>query len=48
MKTFNDLIDKMLEIFPDSIIEEDGDGQIVITTGLTTDDNDNLIPMEEV
>lgn len=48
MKNFNDLIDKMLEIFPDSIIEEDGDGQIIVTTGLTTDDNDNLIPMEEV
>ena len=48
MKNFNDLIDKMLEIFPDAIIEEDGDGQIVITTGLTTDENDNLISMEEL
>lgn len=47
MITLNDLMHKALELFPDAIIEEDQDGQIVINTGLTIDENFRLVPMEE-
>lgn len=47
MKTVNDLISKMLEIFPDAIVEEDDDYQIVVYTGLMADEKDNLVPVPE-
>lgn len=47
MKTVNELISKMLEIFPDAVIEEDADYQIVVYTGLMADKKDNLVPMPE-
>lgn len=45
MITVNDLINKMLELFPEAVIEEDSNGEIVIYTGLKTDDNDNLVEL---
>ncbi len=47
MKTVNELINTMLSMFPDAVIEEDGDLQIVVYTGLMADENDNLTPMPE-
>lgn len=47
MKTVNDLVSKMLEIFPDAVVEEDTDYQIVVYTGLMADKKDNLVPMPE-
>lgn len=43
MKTLNELISKALDIFPFAIVDEDSNGEIIISTGLKTDENDNLV-----
>ena len=39
----NELLGKILEIMPDAIIEEDGDGMIIINTYLTACDTCALL-----
>lgn len=47
MKTVNELVNAMLDMFPNAVIEEDGDLQVIVYTGLMADENDNLVPMPE-
>lgn len=47
MITLTDLMHKVLDMFPDAIVEEDIDGQIVVATGFTIDEDQKLIPLEE-
>ena len=46
MKTVNDLVAKMLQLFPNGIVEEDSNGELVVYSALKADNNDNLIEIE--
>lgn len=43
--TFDEMVAKVLPIFPNAIFDEDEIGELVISTGMRLD-NDNLIPFE--
>jgi hypothetical protein len=46
MQTLTDAMRKILEIFPDAILDEMG-GEIIILTGMkTTGKNEELVPTE--
>lgn len=47
MKTVDDLVNKMLELFPYSNIAEDRNGELIVYTALKADGNDNLVEMED-
>lgn len=42
--TFDKLMGEVFKLFPDAIIDEDEDGEIVISTGLTHE-GDNIVEM---
>ena len=44
---FDDILNMILEDFPNAELAEDNDGQLVIYTGLESDGNDLWIPIEE-
>lgn len=44
--TFDEMVKKVLPLFPDAIFGEDGLGEITISTGFRLSNNE-LIPMEE-
>lgn len=43
--TLNELIGKVLELFPDAIVDEQ-DGEIVIATGMTETEDGTIVPLE--
>jgi hypothetical protein len=45
--TVNDLVSKMLEIFPGAVIEEDANGEIVVYTALKADEKDKLVEVKD-
>lgn len=47
MKTVDELVNKMLELFPDGIVEEDDNGELIIYTAMKADESDNLVEMDE-
>jgi len=47
MKTVNDLVAKMLELFPYSNIEEDRNGELIVYTALTADESENLVEIDQ-
>lgn len=46
MKTFDDLMAKVLEIFPNAIVSEDSNGEVVVSTGYQVHKSGHLMPME--
>lgn len=44
--TFEELMEKVMAIFPDAIVDEQG-GEVVIGTGLYLDEHDNLHPIPQ-
>lgn len=47
MKTFNELLTQVLSIIPNASVGEDNDGQLVIYTNLTEDEDGNLSEMSD-
>lgn len=47
MKDINELMSKALKLFPDALIEEEDDGNIVIITNLMRDADGNIVEFEE-
>ena len=44
---FDDIMRKVLTMFPDAQLEQDLDGQLIVYTGLIGNSEDDWIPMEE-
>jgi hypothetical protein len=44
--TFNELMKRVLDIFPNAQIDEDMDGQIVIYTNLMLNENNETVSFE--
>ena len=44
---FDEIMRKVLTMFPDAELGEDNDGQLVIYTGLIGNSEDDWIPIEE-
>ena len=47
MKNIDELMSKALELFPDALIEEEDDGNIVVITNLRRDADGNIVEFEE-
>lgn len=47
MKNMEELMSKVLEIFPEAIFDEEDDGNIVIITNLREDEDGNIVEFEE-
>lgn len=47
MKTFNELLTQVLSIIPNASVGEDNDGQLIIYTNLTEDEDGNLSEMSD-
>lgn len=47
MKTVDELVNKMLELFPFSNIAEDRNGELIVYTAMKADESYNLVEMEE-
>ena len=43
---FDEMVGKVLEVFPNAIFHDDELGEVIISTGLKLSDNE-LIPMED-
>ena len=44
---FDEIMRKVLTMFPDAQLEQDLDGQLIVYTGLIGNSEDDWIPMEE-
>jgi hypothetical protein len=44
---FDEMLEKVLEIFPEALFHDDETGEVIISTGFRLV-NDELIPMEEI
>jgi hypothetical protein len=44
---FDEMLSKVLEIFPDAEAHEGFDGEIVIATGMTATTDGTVIPLED-
>jgi hypothetical protein len=47
IKTFDDMMNAVLAIFPNAQLEEDNYGQIIVYTDLSLDSKDNVVPFED-
>lgn len=47
MKTMDELMNKALELFPDALVDQEDDGNIVIITNLMEDAEGNIVEFEE-
>ena len=47
IKTFDDMMEAVLAIFPNAQLEQDNYGQVIVYTDLSLDSNDNVVPYEE-
>jgi hypothetical protein len=45
--THDELMTKMLDVFPDALLDEDADGQLIIHTGLTFGSDGSVVSMED-
>jgi hypothetical protein len=45
--TFDEMLGKVLELFPEAIFHDEENGEVIISTGFRLV-NDELIPMEEI
>jgi hypothetical protein len=45
--TFDELISKVLDIFPDAFVGQEYDGEIVIATRMTETADGKIVPMKE-
>ena len=44
---FNEMLGKVLQIFPEALFHDGEDGEVIISTGFRLE-GDNLVPMEEI
>lgn len=47
MKNMDELMNKALELFPEALIEQEDDGNIVIITNLREDEDGNIVEFDE-
>jgi|APGre2960657404_1045060.scaffolds.fasta_scaffold134744_3 hypothetical protein len=45
--TFDEMLGKVLELFPEALFHDEENGEVIISTGFRLV-NDELIPMEEI
>ena len=44
---FMEFVDTVMDLFPNAVIDEQVNGELVIATGLMVNGQDNVIPWEE-
>lgn len=46
LQTYDQFMAQVLAIWPEAVVLEDSNGELTISTGLTSDANNNVIPLE--